>query len=224
MKKITIFTGHYGSGKTNVCTNCAVDLAREGKRVPVVDLDIVNPYFRTADFSALFESLGIRLVCPLYANTNLDIPALSFDLARLAEEDGYLLVDVGGDDAGAVALGRSSDALKTHGDALDLFCVVNARRYLENGVEEALLVLREMEKASRMAHTGIINNTNLGLQTTPQVVLDGMAFGEEVAKRAHLPLVFTTAPDFAASPLLDGKVRYQTRYVKLPWETDGETQ
>ena len=128
----------------------------------VVDLDIVNPYFRTADFSALFESLGIRLVCPLYANTNLDIPALSFDLARLAEEDGYLLVDVGGDDAGAVALGRSSDALKTHGDALDLFCVVNARRYLENGVEEALLVLREMEKASRMAHTGIINNTNWG--------------------------------------------------------------
>lgn len=222
MKKVTILTGHYGSGKTNVCTNLAVALAHAGERVTVVDFDLVNPYFRTADFRGLFETLGIRLVTPAYANTNLDIPALCFDLERLAEGDGYLLVDVGGDDAGAVALGRSSAFFRAMAEEVDLFCVLNARRYPENGVEEAVQVLREMEAASRLSHTGLINNTNLGPETTPQVILEGIPFAEAVAKQTGLPVVMTTAPDFAASPLLDQRVCYQKRYVRLPWEAEEE--
>ncbi|MBQ8298040.1 MAG: P-loop NTPase, partial [Ruminococcus sp.] len=76
MKKITVITGHYGSGKTNLAVNLAVNATQEGRSVTVVDLDIVNPYFRTADFRQLFEEKGIRLIAPDYANSNLDIPSL----------------------------------------------------------------------------------------------------------------------------------------------------
>ena len=80
---IIAVTGHYGSGKTNLAVNLAVDFAKEGERVTIIDLDIVNPYFRTADFSELFGSLGIKLVAPQFANTNLDIPSLGFDMAAV---------------------------------------------------------------------------------------------------------------------------------------------
>ena len=95
MKRITLITGHYGSGKTNFAVNLALRQAAEGKKVTVVDLDIVNPYFRTADFAELFEQNGIHLEKTLYANTSLDIPAISFDLARLAYEEECLIIDVG---------------------------------------------------------------------------------------------------------------------------------
>ena len=101
MKKITIITGHYGSGKTNLAVNLAVMSAAEGNKVTVVDLDIVNPYFRTADFKKLFEDNGITLIAPDYANSNLDIPSLQFDLEQIASSDSKLIIDVGGDDSGA---------------------------------------------------------------------------------------------------------------------------
>ena len=111
MKRITIITGHYGSGKTNLSVNLAVNAAKEGKKVTVVDLDIVNPYFRTADFQQLFNEMGITLLAPDYANSNLDIPALSFDVEQLAcQNNGNLIIDVGGDDAGAESVaGAGSD-------------------------------------------------------------------------------------------------------------------
>ena len=105
-RKINIITGHYGSGKTNVSVNMALDLAEKGEKVTVVDLDIVNPYFRTADFKELFGEHNISLTVPTYANSNLDIPALGFDMNGIADREGYIIIDVGGDDEGAKALGR----------------------------------------------------------------------------------------------------------------------
>ena len=106
MKKITIVTGHYGSGKTNFSVNLAVRAAQEGADAAIVDLDIVNPYFRTADFRQLFEEKGIKLIAPDFANSNLDIPSIQFDVVQLAMNEDRLIIDVGGDDAGAFALGR----------------------------------------------------------------------------------------------------------------------
>ena len=100
MKKITIITGHY------LAVNLALRLADAGEKVTIVDFDIVNPYFRTADFAELFQKHGVTLAASMYANTSLDIPAISFDMERMAYEPGYLIVDVGGDDAGAIGLGR----------------------------------------------------------------------------------------------------------------------
>nr|MDE5740893.1 P-loop NTPase [Oscillospiraceae bacterium] len=169
MKKINIVTGHYGSGKTNFSANLAVRLAESGEKVTVVDLDIVNPYFRSADFGELFGSKNIGLVAPLYANSNLDIPAISFDLERIATENGYLIIDVGGDDAGAIALGRYQKAFSAFVGDLAMLYVVNCRRFLTSTAEEALSLMYEIESAAGMKHTAIVNNTNLLLATTAVV-------------------------------------------------------
>ena len=106
-KRISLFAGHYGSGKTNIAVNCALRAREAGQNVTIADLDIVNPYFRTKDSEALLKRHGIGLVCSEYANTNLDIPALPKELyAILARRDSAVIMDIGGDDRGAVALGR----------------------------------------------------------------------------------------------------------------------
>ena len=106
-KRVTLFAGHYGSGKTNIAVNYALLLAGEGKRVSIADLDIVNPYFRTRDSAAELEAAGVRLISSRFANTNVDLPALPAEAYSLVEDrSAYAVMDIGGDDRGAYALGR----------------------------------------------------------------------------------------------------------------------
>ncbi|MEG0615864.1 MAG: P-loop NTPase, partial [Oscillospiraceae bacterium] len=193
MKKINIITGHYGSGKTNISANMAIDLAKTGEKVTVVDLDIVNPYFRTADFTELFAEKNIELVKSMYANSNLDIPAISFDLERIATDDGYLIIDVGGDDDGATALGRYAEAFEPFKADIDFFYVVNLYRYITDETDEPVMLLRGIENASHMTATAIINNSNLGTETVAKTVLDAIPYAEEIAKKLSLPIAFTSA-------------------------------
>ncbi|MBE6855175.1 MAG: cobalamin biosynthesis protein CobQ [Ruminococcus sp.] len=193
MKKITIITGHYGTGKTNFSVNLALNEAKKGIPVTVVDLDLVNPYFRTADFKELFADHGVTLIAPEYANSNVDLPTVSFDIEELAQQEGCLLIDVGGDDAGATALGRYADAIMAHGDEVDMLYVLNCYRYLTRTPEEALTLMQEIETASRLRHTGLVNNSNLGCETTAELITNSLPFAEEIAKQAGLPLLFTTA-------------------------------
>lgn len=216
MRKVTIITGHYGSGKSNISTNLAMEAAAQGKKVTVVDLDIVNPYFRTADFAELFSKNGIELITPSYANTNLDIPALNFDIERIAKGDGYLIVDVGGDDDGAIALGRFSAALNAFGDELDMFYVINRYRYLTKEPSEAVELMYNIESAARIKHTGIINNSNLGCDTDAQTVLTSLDYAEKIAQSVNLPIVFSTVPDRVK--LMDNRFKEIEIYVKPFWE------
>ncbi len=219
MKKITIVTGHYGSGKTNLSVNLAVKAAEEGKKVAVVDLDLVNPYFRTADFKQLFEDMGIKLIAPDFANTNLDVPSIQFDVEQLAASEDCLIIDVGGDDAGATALGRYAEALleMLPGD-IDMFYVINQRRTLTSNAEEAVTLMYEIEQASRMKHTAIVNNTNLGCETTAEIIEESADFADRVAEKTGLPLAFTTCPEEQC--LLTGRddILPIKVYVKLPWD------
>lgn len=194
MKKINIVTGHYGSGKTNFSANLAVKLADEGRRTTVVDLDIVNPYFRSADFGELFSGKNIELIAPLYANSNLDIPAISFDLERIASGDGSLVIDVGGDDAGAIALGRYAKAFSAFADDIDMLYVVNCRRFLTRTADEALELMYEIEAAAQMKHTAIVNNTNLLYETTAEILEDSAGFAEEISERSGLPIAYSCVP------------------------------
>lgn len=195
MKKITIVTGHYGTGKTNYSVNLALEAARTGEPVTIVDLDIVNPYFRTADFGSLFAEHGVTMITPDYANSNVDIPVLNFDLERIASDPGYLIVDVGGDDAGATALGRYAEAFAQYGEQLDMLYVINCYRYLTSTPQEALEMLYEIEQASHMKHTGIVNNSNLGSETTVAHIESSLPFAQELARQAGLPLLYTTYDD-----------------------------
>ena len=194
MRKINIVTGHYGSGKTNFSANLAVSLADGGERVTVVDLDIVNPYFRSADFGELFSGRNVELVAPMYANSNLDIPAISFDLERIVSEGGYVVIDVGGDDAGAIALGRYAEGFSAYTDKIDMLYVVNCRRFLTRTADEALELMYEIEAAANMKHTAIVNNTNLLYETTAEVLEQSESFAREIAEKAGLPIAYTCVP------------------------------
>ncbi|MBQ4095563.1 MAG: P-loop NTPase [Oscillospiraceae bacterium] len=216
MRKVTIITGHYGSGKSNISTNLAMEAAAEGKKVTVVDLDIVNPYFRTADFAKMFEENGIELITPSYANTNLDIPALNFDIERIAKSDGYLIIDVGGDDDGAIALGRFSAALNEFGDNLDMFYVINRYRYLTKEPSEAVELMYNIETASKIKHTGIINNSNLGCDTLADTVISSLPYADMVSQSVNLPIVFSTIPRRLGVD--DNRFKPIEIYVKPFWE------
>lgn len=218
MKKITVVTGHYGTGKTNLSVNIAMNIKAQGKPVCVIDLDIVNPNFRTADFKKLFEENNIKLVAPEYANSNLDIPALSFDLEQLAMSDNYLVIDVGGDDAGATALGRYSQALEKFRDDIEMIYVINAYRYLTPTPDDALELMYEIENASHMKHTAIVNNSNLGSETTPETIENSFEFAEEISLKAELPILFNACREDLAEFIEDKNLMPIKVYVKPFWE------
>lgn len=206
-----VITGHYGSGKTNIAVNLALDCAGNGERVCVVDLDIVNPYFRMADFGELFERHDIRLAAPQFANTNLDIPSLCIDMEALL--DNYrVILDVGGDDSGALALGQYAALLSKRG--CDMFYVVNKYRYLTHTPEEAVELLRDIEQAAGLKATGLINCSNLGEATTAEDVESSRAYAEQCAAAAGIPVAFT-----AAKRGLNVKNAYPVEvYVRPFWE------
>lgn len=213
-KKINIITGHYGSGKTNISVNMALELAERGEKVTVVDLDIVNPYFRTADFEALFGEHNIQLTVPTYANSNLDIPALGFDMNGIADREGYIIIDVGGDDVGAKALGRYLPVFRKY-DTQMLY-VINKCRYLTKEPEEALQLMYDIENASGLKCDGIINNTNLGSETDSNIVSDSAEYAKAVCKAANLPLVAVTSQK---EYLSDTDNAFPVKiYVKKLWE------
>jgi len=189
--RIIAVTGHYGSGKTNLAVNLAVDFAKSGERVTIIDLDIVNPYFRTADFSELFRTYGIKLVAPQFANTNLDIPSLGFDMAAVINGCDRLIIDVGGDDTGAVALGQYSAVLNNFG--CELYYVVNRYRFLTSTPEEAVELLRDIEQVSRIKAKGIINCSNLGSQTSADDVKVTADYALKCAQTAGIPVAMTAA-------------------------------
>lgn len=192
MKRVTLFAGHYGSGKTNIAVNYAHFLRAQGREVNVADLDIVNPYFRTKDSREELEAAGIRLISSEYANTNLDIPALPSDLYAVTEDKrACAVVDVGGDDRGALALGRLAPALCAEGD-YEMLLVINAYRPLTPDAESVMEILREIEAACRIPFTGVVNNSNLGELTSPEDVLASVAYAEEVSRASGLPVVMTT--------------------------------
>lgn len=190
LKRISIITGHYGSGKTNIAVNMAVKLRKDGKKVTIVDLDIVNPYFRTADFRDMLEEKGIRLIAPVYANTNLDLPALPAEVNSVFnDDDSYIIIDVGGDDAGAIALGRYAAMIDK--DNYDMYYVINRYRYQTKNAAEASELLKEIEISARVKATKLINNSNLGEETTLENIDSSIEFAEEVSRQTGLPIAFT---------------------------------
>ena len=219
-KRLTLFAGHYGSGKTNIAVNYALHLAKEGKKVVIADLDIVNPYFRTKDSEKVLTAAGIDLVSPQFANSNVDLPALPAEAYRLVTDRSvYGIMDIGGDDRGAYALGRYVPAIREEGNYRMVF-VANCYRPLTRTSEEAMEVMGEIEQACGLRFTDIINNSNLGTETTPETVLQSQSYIEKLCKLSGLPLFATTAEDKVAEKLqLPGAVipmQLQEKYFDLP--------
>ena len=204
-KRITLFAGHYGSGKTNIALNYARMLKRAGEKVAIADLDIVNPYFRTKDSAQDLQAEGIDLVVSDFANSNVDFPAMPKEIyALVAERDRKIVMDIGGDDRGALALGRYVPDIKAEGD-YEMLAVVNALRPLTQTAADTVEVLREIEAACHLPFTGIVNNTNLGPQTTAADVLGSRSYADAVAAQMNLPVRMTCCARRLASEL-EGRV------------------
>lgn len=217
-RRVTVICGHYGTGKTNLSINLALDYAGRGEKVTLVDLDIVNPYFRSADYADMLTGRGVRVVGPNFANTNLDTPSLPGSVRGALEGDGMVIIDVGGDDAGATALGVYSDSLRQADP--DVLYVINRYRSLTTEPEAAVDILRDIETAARIKVRGIVNNSHLKDGTGSGTVLDSVDFAQAVCDATGLPLRFTTAPrwtDLVESNSIPNIYPVDV-HVRAPWE------
>ncbi|MBR5538880.1 MAG: hypothetical protein IKU61_03180 [Clostridia bacterium] len=218
-KRLTLFAGHYGSGKTNIAVNYALLLASENKKVCIADLDIVNPYFRTKDSEEILSRAGIRLISSGFANSNVDLPALPAEAYGVVEDkSAYGIIDIGGDDRGAYALGRYTPYIKEENNYRMAF-VANCYRPLTREPGEALEVMREIEAACGLEFTCIVNNSNLGSETTAKTVTDSLEFIDELCRISGLPLWIHTAEESVAKELCGLEVmpmKLQEKYFDLP--------
>ena len=220
-KRLTLFAGHYGSGKTNIAVNYALHLAGEGKKVCIADLDIVNPYFRTKDSAKVLEEAGVHLISPQFANSNVDLPALPAEAYRLVTDRSICgIMDIGGDDRGAYALGRYVPSILEENDYRMVF-VANCYRPLTRTPEEAMEVMREIEDACGLKFTDIINNSNLASETTAETVLDSVSYVETLSELSGLP-VFATSVERTVAPAVARTLpnvlplQLQEKYFDLP--------
>ena len=202
-KRLTILCGHYGSGKTNIAVNMALDLRSKRDRVAIADLDIVNPYFRSKDSEDEFKQHDIRLICSEFASSNVDLPSMPADLYSITDDrELSVIMDIGGDDRGAYALGRLRDAIKNEND-YEMLMVVNRFRPLTPDAPSTIEVMREIEAACGIPFTGIINNSNLAAETDASAVLGSVKYAEEVSELSGLPVVLTTVEERLYDDLKD---------------------
>lgn len=231
---VNVVVGHYGVGKTNFSLNWAFDVAAQGKKVTVVDFDVVNPYFRSSDYTASLEAAGITMIAPNLAGSSLDNPSINGAVGTIIEhvyarwaagdESQVVIIDVGGDDAGATVLGRFRDAIVS--GPHQMLYVVNRYRNLTQTPQEALEVMEEIQVKSGLKVTGVVNNSHLRDQTDPETVLSALEFGAQCAERAQVDMLCATVPILAleqnkqAFCVEDSAVKFYPvkMLVRTPWE------
>ena len=191
IKRMTIFAGHYGSGKTNIAINYALFLKRQSLTVSIGDLDIVNPYFRTKDGERVLNENEVRLISSKYAGSNIDLPSIPAEIYSLIDDKSvHAVMDVGGDDRGALALGRYADKIKEENDYEMLF-VINKFRPLTANIKGVKEIKTEIENSCKLPFTAIVNNSNIGEDTPALDVISSLEYAKEVSDGVHLPIKMT---------------------------------
>lgn len=218
-KQITIIAGHYGAGKTEFAVNLAITMARAGRRTALVDLDIVNPYFRSVERKAQLENQGVKVhVTSLEGKT--DVPALAPGIMSVfMDKELQSIIDLGGDPVGARVLGYYKPQID--GTPHDFWFLVNHNRPENSTTGKAIAYLKETEEASRQQITGLINSTHLGRETTAEDILRGDAFAAELADILDLPLIYTVGErkfQEELKGLLKGPFFPIDLYIVKPWE------
>ena len=215
--RLTIVTGHYGTGKTEFSVNLALALAEEGERVSLADLDIVNPYFRSRECRPLLEAAGVRLISTSQACSDADVPALPAELhAVLEDRRGRGVLDIGGDPSGARVLARYRP--KILGEDYQLLYVVNAGRPEVSTAEASAACLQRIEAVTGLRCTGLVNNTHLCGETAPEDVREGAALAEEASRLAGVPVVCHAAEARFQDRLKDLALFPLEIRLKKPWE------
>jgi len=191
-KRLVLITGHYGSGKTEFAVNYAIECSKDHHNVRLADLDIVNPYFRSREREDLLKSFGIRLVGNVNVNVSIELPALPPEIRGAIEDSqSKSVIDVGGDPIGARVLARYSEDIKKQD--YDMFLVVNANRPETQNKDAVIKYIKEIEFASKLKITGLVNNTHLLKSTSKEDVYRGHRLVEEVSIETHLPIKYDAA-------------------------------
>lgn len=211
-KRVNIFCGHYGSGKSEISVNAAFLLKEKTDDVLMADMDIVNPFFRSVDAKAALESKGIKVVAPIYANTNVDVPVVGPEISvALRHKTRSVVLDVGGDEDGARVLGRYFHEIAQVD--YDMFFVFNRSRPMTVNLDETLTYIREIEDSSRLKISGIINNTHYLEETTLDDVLYGLNLSREITKETGIPLRATSVME-GLECTLEGKIDHPVLVLK----------
>ncbi len=190
--RILVLVGNYGSGKTEISLNLALKLARRGEKVTLVDLDIVNPYFRSSERTELLEKEGVKVYAPSFAMTTVDVPSLPADIqAVFADKSRRVIFDVGGDDTGAAALGQYKPYFDQ--DDVEVLFVVNAFRPLSGDADSVCDLMLRVAGRSRLSPTAVINNANVAWETEESDLVRGEELLREVSTRMNLPIGYLCA-------------------------------
>lgn len=219
-KRVVIFTGHFGSGKTEVAVNYALQAAGKGKKTAIIDLDIVNPFFRTADARNTLEAEGIKVITPIYANTNVDVPSLPAEISGMFEDRSYnVIIDVGGDDLGARAVSRYRDQIVRE-DYIHYF-VVNTRRPMTRTKEEIVKMILEIQSSANLKVDKLVNNANILDASTPELLAEAARILEAVSAELSIPVGFVSGMEEVLSGYEGDKgieKLYLKKNIRLPWE------
>jgi nucleoside-triphosphatase THEP1 len=196
LKQITIVAGHYGSGKTEFCLNLAIQRLEQGIKTALIDLDIVNPYFRTREKTAELEKMGIKVYGDFYrSDITMEIPALSADVRTpLEDRSTYSIVDLGGNSSGALVAVQFGKYF--HEGDYEFLDVINFNRPETRSVKGAADHFHEIEERTGLKFTGLVNNTHLLRETSIDTIKSGVNFCEEVSAILKVPLLYTTCPNF----------------------------
>ena len=216
MKKVFVLIGNYGSGKTELALNFAMEAARRGERTELLDLDMVNTYFRLAEHGRMVNMKEIRLVSPNFACSGIETLSLPAEVASAFAMDwDTVIFDVGGDAVGSTALGRyHEDFMELEPGSLEVLNVVNVRRPLAGTAERIIKLQQEMETHARLRITGMINNTNLAQVTGPNDLRDGYEIIREVSERTGVPVKYTSGhKDLLDRFLAEG---HDPKYIGTP--------
>jgi Ni2+-binding GTPase involved in maturation of urease and hydrogenase len=221
-RRINIFTGHFGSGKTEVAVNYALKLAEADFKTAIVDFDIINPYFRTADAKETLENKNIRVLLPRFANTNVDIPAIPAEVYSLFQDKTYKVVlDVGGEDLGAKAVSRFKEEITS--DDYEMFFVINTKRGMTDTPEKIYEMIAIIEDSANIKVTKLVNNSNLLEDTTPEIILQGNEIISEVSSKTGIPIAFTAGMEqvvnvFNSQQLSGSEILSMRKQIFLPWD------
>ena len=221
-KRINIFTGHFGSGKTEVAVNYALKLAEADFKTAIVDFDIINPYFRTADAKETLENNNIKVLLPRFANTNVDIPAIPAEIYSLFQDKTYkVILDVGGEDLGAKAVSRFKEEITS--DEYEMFFVINTKRGMTDTPEKIYEMIAIIEDGANIKITKLVNNSNLLEETTPEIILQGNEIISEVSRKTGIPIAITAGMEelmksFNSQQLGGSEILTMRKQIFLPWD------
>ena len=224
-KDIIIFTGSFGSGKTEIAINQSLNMLQKKKRIILVDLDIVNPYFRTRDKREKLAKIGVEVIAPEGKLALADLPLISPEVkGAIQDTNRILLIDVGGDEIGARALASLYPVLKDTGYQLNM--VINPYRPFTGNVEQIEVMLKDIELFSRLKINGIISNPNLEEETDLKIIRKGHKIIQEAAARFDLPIRYLSIEKSVYKKIspqnFNEKIFLINRYMRLPWNESEE--